>query len=126
MRRDNYFLFCVEQRILQHSARVFLSRGRLLYKDSGWKHGEYIVPHLVYKGAEVKKIYHPVECKISLHRTRFEQTLWRRRTQYSKSKILLKIAAAWCRASMMYCVLRLLAPKDLERYRNRREALDIP
>ncbi len=123
---DNYFLFCVEQRILQHSARALLSRGSLLYKDTDRKHVEYIVPHLVYEVPEVKKNYHPAEHKISLYRTQFERTFWRRKTQYPKSKILLKIAVAWCRASMMYCVLRLFASKDLEKYRNRRKALNIP
>ncbi len=124
---DNYFLFCVEQRILQHSARALLSRGNPLYRDTGRKHGEYIVPYFVYQEPEVKKNYHPVEYKISRHKTKLGRTLGRKwKTPRKQGRLLLKVAAAWCRASMMYCVLRLLASKDLERYRNRRKALNIP
>ncbi len=123
---DNHFLFCVEQQILQHSTRVLLTRGGLLYGDTDQKPEEYIIPPFLYKMPVAKKIYHPVERKISFYRAQFEQTLWGPETSRRKSIILVKTAAAWCRTIMIYCGLRLFMPQKLQRYRNRRKALNTP
>jgi len=121
---DNYFLFCVEQQILQHAAKAFHTRKAWLHENTGLQPIEYIVPYFMYNRSEVEKVYHPAEYQV-LRGIKFGLFLRRRQSPLKKITGLVEHYAAWNRDAMTYCATRLLAQKNLGRYRNRGKALNI-
>ncbi len=124
-RRDNYFLFCVEQEILRHAARRFLSKAGSVHAED-LKGTEYILPVHCYRYKVVGRVHHPAEYLVPLRRAQLEQSLQTQQNLFKKIKHLVEHGTPWYQAIMVYWVLRLFTPQKLQRYRNRRKALNIP